>query len=1588
MKAGHMMRNAMVTFLVVLGAAACAEERPAVNRVQPLALQKAFFVGEDLQGAADDPEFWTQGTLIDVGYGAEQNALFTSTYAQPVARLRWQITEDTLLGRLAYERVDGTDGRGAGGPTEDGVVVVAYPIESHFDISRAYNPTTGEELNVWEENTSDRPWYERAYMRVDWSRNLNTESYDFDTLSLVGIYGGVTYEPLAYDVTDPEDPNAPVFELEDGYFDVTNKAFATPGVIDLSDLGWGIDSFPACYLDADFRGGSYPSGSCSPVELTIRQSFRRVTDSDFEPRNWDGHRFQAYGGFYTDRFGYARNYGMSDDLWRRFLNQPQIWDRSHYYESPEDMTGPIECYTPDTTPFGEDANRDEDDNGTADECEAAGPGSRCDTFKQRCTLPFAQRVARAIPWYFAHDSDPFYFESTQWAVQQWDVAMRAAVRSAKYAECRAVGGALEDCQAEFPIWDGQMDDYQDAIWLTTEVDACRERTPDEDCDALAVRLGEERGMKPSVISVAQMPDVVVLCHSPVEAGDHAACGEQRLPEGVTAAECEAAYDDGEADAELLETCRAALNVRRGDLRYHQVNVMEEPQSPSPWGIMVDSVDPITGETIAASINVWGHVNDLFSQGLVDKVRYLAGELDTENVTNGTHVREWASAARAASSGRGVLPMLTRDELTRQISDFVGAPADLDRSRVPSGMVADIRAVNAELSEVRAALNAPSSNAARYAARRQQAAGTEFEAELMTPMVQELHGVDSLPLNDATMNIASPLRGGNPSFQREMGHLREEALGRRGACVLHPDEAAAPFSLAGLADVLQAKFGAFSAEDSAAVQQERAERMRRYVAERAHFSVMAHEIGHSIGLRHNFVSSSDAWQYRPQYWQLRTRNGTVTTECADLAADGATCVGPRYYDPVTDEESDNLLWMWMQSSVMDYAGELTQDMIGLGIYDFAATRMLHGETVAVMSEPGSTSRTDHGRMLIDLQDTFGGILGISYAFNDEDVHYSQLQNVVSLIDDCMTVSDPTIYKPADWDEDRHGAWSPLIDGLMVQVNGEWTRCRQQTVDYVQWDALRPGSGGGGPSVDAESRVRMPYGFATDRWADLGNLSVYRHDNGADAYEIFNFMITSQEIWHIFDAYRRGRQGFSVRSTSNRTLNRYNAKLRDGAKGLGLIKNIYRDFALHQGYDFDTFWPVVTTFFPDNVLASSVAFDHIARTMSRPEIGDHFRHDWDPVLRSARDVTGTPGDTLVTVPTGASGYYGTIGLGGALVENQLCSDCGEYDAEYTMNAGSYYDKMNAAMLLTESVDNFISSSRTDFVDPRFRAVSLADLFPEGYRRWLANNLTNDDLLKGPRVAADASGAPMRDRDGYPAQPIGWTSWWGDTPQACFPAEGTTLCSSYPTDPTFFDPRLPTNTAVLDPQVGWEQQKFLIAWTMLYLPENEELQWLDQMRVWELGRDADPELTRRIELHTPDGRVFVARTFGSEDIFGKTVQRGVAARVLEYANELLEAAFETTPGPDLDGDLAPDWYLPVYSDATGLPVVRWDSTVAAIDAEGRIRAEGLPGCNATDNTECTCTANRACVALGHYVSVPAYMREAISAYHLGQPDARGIY
>ncbi len=499
------------------GMVGCASERDPINRVQLNAIPKSFLLGADYTDAKDDPEFYARSMLIKVPYGQSGgDALLFTNSINSVSKIKWQIQEDKLIGRVSFERIVGTDGQGkntttngAADPTKpiaqnDGLVVYQFRIVSQFDIRRAYNSGTGEESNVVEENSVDRPWVQRDYVRVDFSKNIVTSAYDFDTLSLLGLYNAVDYAPLEFDIRNPDDPNAPTFDLDKGYFDVTNKLFANPKMLDLGGF-----IFPGCMLPNLIAGGTSPSGNCNPNELTIRHSFKRVVDTDYEPLDWDGQKFEAYGSFNTEREGYARDYGTVDKLHKRYISRYNIWERSHHYTDSEKMTGATACKVDD-------------------DCGAIGSVkgmSHCDQAREMCSLPFKDRVQKPIVWHYADGSAPEYFDATREGAEEWDAAMRGAVAVAKYAECKRFTPDI-DCGE---VITGNFSDEEDSLYLVKEINACKrgeiQGTAPEACDALADQIGTTRGYAPAVIALAKAKPMVMLCHSPVTDKDAKECGD-------------------------------------------------------------------------------------------------------------------------------------------------------------------------------------------------------------------------------------------------------------------------------------------------------------------------------------------------------------------------------------------------------------------------------------------------------------------------------------------------------------------------------------------------------------------------------------------------------------------------------------------------------------------------------------------------------------------------------------------------------------------------------------------------------------------------------------------------------------------------------------------------------------------------------------------------------------------------------------------------------------------------------------------------------------------------------------------------------
>jgi hypothetical protein len=137
-----------------------------------------------------------------------------------------------------------------------------------------------------------------------------------------------------------------------------------------------------------------------------------------------------------------------------------------------------------------------------------------------------------------------------------------------------------------------------------------------------------------------------------------------------------------------------------------------------------------------------------------------------------------------------------------------------------------------------------------------------------------------------------------------------------------------------------------------------------------------------------------------------------------------------------------------------------------------------------------------------------------------------------------------------------------------------------------------------------------------------------------------------------------------------------------------------------------------------------------------------------------------------------------------------------------------------------------------------------------------------------------------------------------------------------------------------------------SLVYLPENGRRNWLDQMAVYPTFSPELLTFDNRIEFHDPDGQVYVAKTFGTEVLNGKTVQKGIAARVLEYANELLVTSVVTDP------------------------IIKNGVTIGfkpKLDVNGKVQYRN--GTTAVD----TCENSKFCSKMKNYAAMPKFMVEA---------------
>jgi hypothetical protein len=1449
------MRSRLFRFLGLIGltcavlgiSMGCAQERAPINRVQADALSKHFFVGPNLSDPSDDPEFYMGNRIIDEPDGVGQGFWMIQSIGS-LARIKWEIQETVLIARLTYERIQNSDYHGSQ-TTNNGQVVAEFNITSHFDIVRDYNPQTGEQLNLIVENTTDRPWYEREYFRVDWSTNLVTDAYEFDMFALGSAIDGLKYDPLSYYYEDPSDPNAPVFSDADGYLDVTTKVFATPQTV-----ATPYGTLPLCLLF-----GTSPAITCDPAEVTVRLSFKKVVDDDFEPEDWIGTKMNAFGYFTVDRYGYDRNYGIVDQQWHRFVTKYNIWQKSHVdgtqcaIDAWRDASGNVQNYEVDATgrtmfdphtglpipdpngqPFtksavGQDVHRDTDNDGTEDECQftdssghVVNPGSRCDEFTNKCDIPLYDRTTKTTPLYFGPTADPDLFATTAQALNSWNLAVKRAVQLGKSVEATRVNIDIGQTMASY---------------LSSEADLIAD---------------QQHG--------TTVPDIFVLCHNPVVAADSPACGTP------------------------------GLAVRLGDLRYHVVDIVKNPQLPSPWGVMTDFDDPLTGEKVQASINEWEAVLDTASQSVEDLLRWINGEISNQQIADGQYMQQWLQGSQLGSVQYNPQVLSTKEIQSRLNSiDKTGARLNglTAGTKLPAAVLMTTAAQN-----LSTALG-PSLDS-KFQAATQATLGSQWESQMVTPNMLQMAGLNpGQPFagDPTTLSLASPLRGLSSRLTKWSSGILQSAQLYKDMCVLN--DVPEPDSLLGLARQAQKLFPLPSQSNPnyPAQAYQRDQSLHEWIRQQFHLSVIAHEMGHSMGLRHNFTGSFDALNYRTEYWQLRTRNGAEhycgfpgRLDATTPHTNGTDCVGPRWVDPITDQEVNDAIWKYGSTTVMDYPGDPTQDMNDIGSYDKAAMRFGYADIVDVdtnMKYAAQSDGSSSGSGLAYLQalDGFGGILGQSIGGN----HYSTYADNYGLLGQCTA---------------RKGWTGSPTDPLAMQCSGpslDYVAERDMSSVNKFTAAVSQANAGevANFAVDKKGRVRHPYMFGSDEFADIGNIPVFRFDAGADSYEQMQFLISTYENRYIFNDFRRNLVTFNTDAVVDRTRERYWDKIQGISKSLALGVELLTAPGSDPTTDPGSLMPAA--------LGSADAFSMFARAITRPGPGTYVvtqpsaggpPNAWGQMWQLGNATSpNAPPSSLVNIALGnGQGRYSY---------NDYDYSQGYWWSEYQTQVGSFYEKVDAFEYLLQAYNDFVSNSPDDYIDGRYKNLNYSSLYPDQVRRLLANVM----VAQSPTTTVDqgttaqiftvapfAIPAVSTASNTNPLTQVQYLPW-----------------DKYdPNDPSTTSLAYPAGAVLLDPLLGWEEQYRALILEFFYGQTTLAMDTIDQLRIFSPGDAASLSIKPSQEVAYRDpatGIEYVAKNYGTETVnpaVGYATAKTVGSRMIQYANSLAQVAYQVASTDPTTGEL----------------------------------------------------------------------------------------
>jgi hypothetical protein len=1215
----------------------CAQNAPDIDRTQPDKVEKKNFLNDD--------EWYYRQTMIDTDQVANAGGVSAfEGYEGNLSRIRWSITEDALIAWSTVEPAEGVY-QGQTDETNRRIGVVAmFPIISHFDVERSYSSATGEQTNVISEAGFDRHWYDRKYMRVNWSRNLTPGLWNVGEVA--GAFASSTRAVAQTDgYIDPD--RTRFIDLEPDregieYLDTTTEYYYEPDLYACYTT-YGYDSLFNCeggpvrvrnsflkrpekdtYVALDYLDSQYVSDA---DDSTDRLYIARVVDLDLNMV------------FQVECDEYAKNY-MRDNLGY----QTEDYCRPATF----DMFGRFGYFRTDRVSFDEG-------RGAGYEDQRLYYANRWNIWKTMLNddgsiMDMKDRVPKPIIYYTNPEYPLDMWPGAEEVAAQWNGAFLNAAALAKGVSVDAIKSELV---AEYGEGNDKMYEIRwnscSAPMLQDWFDAGNGAAQGEDRDDVGALLADFQAKWGG----ATVEDSV-----------------WNAPHDARTQFC--------AKLEWASETRADGGFswqRIGDLRYSFFNWVDEEV---PWlGYGPSAADPLTGQIISGNANFAGAAIRTYGPYAADIVQYMNGELPQEDLIHGAQVSEYLQnkqknahvqhqslsaegkrefARRSGMNPSDVSPTNfdarpTIAELPRFIQRWGKDKVMADANRVSRANV-DAKAADTRMADFYDDPNI----------RQMMMADPKFRTMVESKAISEFGpDFDEENLNQAFIDVSAP----GLEYARNQ---RRSKLFMNQSIMLRDNLDYALESLvtyAGVADAFKGKS---------------AEAISKHFIHNMFVGTQLHEVGHTVGLRHNFSASMDVMNYHDEYWDVQRAiaDGKVSAE------DRWSIQGDLAKEISGDENLEYLNEAEFRlASVMDYTGDLTGRFGGLGKYDQAAINFAYAEMVEEF-KPNS-----------ELKAEFGGNAGLNN-FYDTEIwlsDYSELPRIMAGAGGSGPAQDPAVQNRGIDVITKGRQWVPIKQAINeyrqgVKINGE------------NWKNGEFASGSTEPWINRT----VPYNFCTDDRVD-SSLGCDVFDWGSNSREVVDHYFNSYRLFQPFRRYNRGK--------INRGYENVNGYASWVYRTLKSAERPFRYYSYYQWYDLGAY--------TDDLRDASIdAINFYAELMATPEPGRYCKFGADTGVSpywwfSLDDVY---------VPADWDRYYGDcqnyvdIDKGAGQFYNYEFTD--EYDYRIE-RVGSYVDKTYATFALFEISSNYIDSAF--FTDFRATNVTYWTLFQDELLSFLRGVIVGD-------------------------------------------------------------------------------------------------------------------------------------------------------------------------------------------------------------------------------------------------------------------------